>query len=55
MLRKLKALWERLPCREDALMLWAVSCFCLLVFLRIGEVVVPSDSSYDPDVGVHSK
>ena len=49
-LRKLKASWERLPCREDAVMLWAVACFCFFGFLRLGEVVVPSDSLYDPEI-----
>ena len=49
-LRKLKASWEKLPCHEDAVMLWAASYFCFFGFLRLGEVVVPSDSLYDPEV-----
>lgn len=48
MLCKLKVSWERLPCCKDAI--WAVSCFCFLLFLRTGEVIVSSDSSYDPEV-----
>ena len=50
MLCKLKVLWERLPCRDDVVMLWAASCFCFFGFLRLGEVIVSSDSSYDPEV-----
>ena len=49
-LKRLKACWEELPCREDAVMLWGASCLCFFGFLRMGEVVVPSETQYDPEV-----
>ena len=42
--------WERDPCRFDAAMLCAASVMCFFGFLRSGEVVVPSDSGYDPAI-----
>ena len=31
-------------------MLWAAATMCFFGFLRVGEVVVPSDSAFDPSV-----
>ena len=47
-LRLLQSSWERLPSREDAVMLWAASTLCFFAFLRMGEAVVPSDAGFDP-------
>ena len=42
--------WQHLPSRSDAAMLWAAATLCFFAFLRMGEVVVPSDSGFDPRV-----
>ena len=42
-LRQIRQKWECHSAEWDYIMLWAVVCF-----LRLGEVVVPSDSSYGP-------
>ena len=46
-LRQLRVVWERLPSRPDAVMLWAAATLCFFAFLRLGEAVVPSDSGFD--------
>ena len=46
-LRMLRSSWESMPSRADATMLWAASTLCFFEFLRMGEVVVPSDTGFD--------
>eukprot|EP00731_Ephydatia_muelleri_P006682 Em0003g930a len=49
-LMKMWDIWSRVPERGDASMLWAASCMCFFLFLRSGEIVVPSDGAYDSSV-----
>ena len=48
LLRRPKDVWEESGGERDTKLIWAVNCLCLYGFLRAGEMVVPSDSGYDP-------
>jgi len=45
---RLKRVWQNWPNCRDASMLWAAATMCFFGFLRAGEVVVPSESGFDP-------
>ena len=47
-LKGLKWVWQKLPNQRDASMLWAAATMCFFGFLRTGEVVVPTESTWDP-------
>ena len=47
-LRGLKSVWKKRKNQRDASMLWAAVMMCFCVFLRSGEVVVPSQHGFDP-------
>ena len=46
-LRGLRTVWSENTEYHDASMLWAASCMGFFGFLRVGEIVVPSDSRFD--------
>ena len=46
-LRVIKAVWQKDPSPRDARMLWAASCQCFFGFLRSGEIVCPTEPSFD--------
>ena len=43
----MKRTWQRHPNPRDAAMLWAAATMCFFGFLRVGEMVIPSNK-YDP-------
>ena len=47
---KLRAVWERENTKQDNIMLWAVSSLCFFGFFRAGELTIPSENSYDPQI-----
>jgi hypothetical protein len=49
-LHRIERVWEAHPNKRDTTMLWAASTMCFFGFLRMGEVVVPSESQYDAEV-----
>ena len=50
LLGRLRQAWYAGLREHDAMMLWAAAATCFFGFLRMGEVVIPSDSSFDPSV-----
>jgi len=50
LLVQLRCSWQANWSRRDGLMLWAAATTCFFGFLRAGEVVVPSDSAFDPSI-----
>ena len=47
-LGKVKAVWEALGTDPDIVMLWDACFMAFFGFLGIGEMTVPSDTTYDP-------
>ena len=50
MLWDMKNVWQRAPIGHHEKLMWAAACLCFFGFLRSGEVVMPSEREYDPDV-----
>ena len=55
LLAQLRCSWLASQLGRDALMLWAAAMMCFFRFLRVGEVVVPSDSAFDPSIHLTAK
>ena len=48
LLRALEGYWHSNLADNDYTMLWGAACICFFSFMRAGELVAPSDSSFDP-------
>ena len=49
-LAKMNYSWSANRPKRDALMLWVAATMCFFGFLRMGKVIVPSDSAFDNSV-----
>ena len=54
-MRLLLSIWKSHPSHFNVAMLWAASCMCFFGFLRSGEVVVSSDSQYNPSIHLSNR
>ena len=50
LLAKLRGVWYAGQSKRDAMMLWAAATMCFFGFLRVGEVMVPSNLAFDPSM-----
>ena len=50
LLEQMRREWFSVQRPHDTLMLQAAASLCFLGFLRLGEVVIPLDASFDPEV-----
>ena len=49
-LRKLKGVWEGDGLSWDSIMLWAACTLAFFAFCRSGEITIPAEGSFDPQL-----